>query len=250
MKRCMLVIILALVGSMLAGCDGLFARATATPTVTNTPEPTATATLTPTPTQTATPTITATATAIPPKLYDVPGGGFSFELPQDGSIWSDHTVAVLSAEAAIKDSTGNLVIYITTETRDYVLDINQEIEFLAETAENEKVEIDPAHFEVGGHAARQLTVWTQIEDTDVIMGMLLVDAGGDRVIYIISYVFGEMNEKLWIEDMVPFQKILLDSFEIYEPENVAPSGFGWLGDGLLKGCLFPDRVLFRFQPVV
>ena len=233
MKRCTLLMVLIIITSMLTGCDGLLARSTATPTVTNTPQPTATATLTPTPTQTATPTVTPTATAVPPKLYKVPAGGYSFELPQEGRFWSKVEVAISHNQAFIKDSTGDLFIYILTETRDYVLNIDQEVEFLAETTSDTDVEVDPDHYEVAGRAARQLTAWTDFEGEDVFLGMILVDGGGNRLIYILSYVFNDPDGTLWVEDMLPFREKILESFQIFEPENTAPGGFGQVGDSLI-----------------
>jgi len=226
-KHRTLLNLLALTTLFLSGCGDSFSRATATPTVTNTPQSTATATLTPTP------TLTPTATTVPPKLYKAPAGGYSFELPQDGSYWSEVSVEILHNETFIKGPTNDLFIYIFTETRDYVLDIDQEIAFLVGTSSDTDIVVDLDHFVVGGHAARQMTTWTEFEGEEVFLGMLLVDAGGNRLIYILSYVFNDPSGNLWVDEMLPFREKILESFQIFEPENIAPSGFGQVGDVLI-----------------
>jgi len=223
-NRLKIILVVSIIGLMLSGCNGLLAKPTATPTATNTPQPTATATTAPTPTHTAIPTEMPIEEAEGPKLYEVPVGGYSFELPEDETPWLFLTVTISDVETVIEDAAGELVIYIASGDLDYALDVDQEIESLATEIGYEGVEVDPESFEVDGHAARKASVSMDYSDVEIVMEFILVDAGNNRLVIINSNLFGENIEERWDEELLPLQDYILDSFQIYEPDGEASTG--------------------------
>ncbi len=221
-NRFRIFIIVAIVGLLLSGCDGMLAQPTATPTVTNTPEPTATATVAPT--QTAAPTATPTEAIEGPRFFEAPDGGYSFEFPEDESPWGGLTATISGVETTIEDASGELVIYIATGDLDYELDVDQEIETMASDIGYEGVEIDPDSFEVSGHQARRANVSINYSGIDIKMEFILVDAGNNRLLLINSNMFGDDLEDRWIVEMLPLQEVILDTFQIYEHSGMVSTG--------------------------
>ena len=221
-NRFRIFVIIAIFGMLLSGCNGLGAQPTATPTATNTPEPTATATVAPT--NTAAPTQTPTEEIEYPRFFDVPEGGYSFELPEDETPWGGLNVTISGVETMIEDAAGEMVIYIASGALDYELNVDEEIQALSTDIGYEGVVIDPESIEVDGHSARRATVGMTYSGIDILMEFLLIDAGNNHLIIVNSNVFGEDLVARWDEELLPLQTVILDTFQITELDAAATGG--------------------------
>lgn len=230
MKRITIIIFLVLIGSMLAGCDGLLTTATPTPTATNIPLPTATATVTPMPTMTPTRGVVLT------KFYESPVGGYSFELPADESPWAGLSVSVNFGETTINALSGELTSFITIGGRVDPSEFEELFIFFVGGSGLAVEDIDPDPFEVDGNEARRAI--SSIENGDMVFQRQLILINGDDVlIAILSDLNCDSTEECWEDRMAPIEDIMLDSFQINTPN--------W--EGLTERCLVSEDSTYGYS---
>lgn len=219
------ITLLVLVALFLTGCNNAPNQVTPTPTHTQTPLPTATAT------QTTTPTPAATPTSMPAKghysfgTYQVPLGGYSFQMPEDNYSWYAFDVEINFEFATITSEYEDFYGWIEILQRAEGDSLEDEVarykaDILYDNPDVERID-NPYPLWVDDVEGRQQGFYYEGELVDTLIDWIVLDVGHDRFMTIQFVLHDAPFSERSLEDYAQLRDQILDTFYIYDPIYVS-----------------------------